>query len=85
VEVEGLVARGLRETRTASRAIGYPEVMAHLAGERTAGEAREATKAATRRFARRQDSWFHKDDRITWVGAGDPDRLGVAVAAVTGA
>ncbi len=41
-EVEGLVARGLRETRTASRAIGYPEVMAHLAGERTEDEAREA-------------------------------------------
>jgi len=84
-EVAGLVARGLRETRTASRAIGYPEVMAHLAGGRTEDEAREATKAATRRFARRQDSWFHKDDRITWVEATDDARLDRAVAAVLGA
>ena len=81
-EVEGLVARGLRDTRTASRAIGYPEVMAFLAGETTEDEARDRTAAATRRFARRQDSWFHKDPRITWVDTSDPDRLARAMAAV---
>ncbi|RYP86896.1 tRNA (adenosine(37)-N6)-dimethylallyltransferase MiaA [Nocardioides guangzhouensis] len=81
-EVEALVARGLAETRTASRAIGYPEVMAHLAGETTEAEARERTAAATRRFARRQDSWFHKDPRITWVDSADPDRLAKALVAV---
>ena len=81
-EVEALVARGLADTRTASRAIGYPEVMAHLAGETTEAEARERTAAATRRFARRQDSWFHKDPRITWVDTADPDRLAKALAAV---
>ena len=83
-EVEALVARGLADTRTASRAIGYPEVMAMLAGELTEAEARERTAAATRRFARRQDSWFHKDERIAWVGHADPDRVERAVAA-TGA
>jgi tRNA dimethylallyltransferase len=81
-EVEALVARGLPTTRTASRAIGYPEVMALLAGEISEDEARERTTTATRRFARRQDSWFHKDPRITWVDGEDPDRLAKALAAV---
>ena len=81
-EVEALAARGLADTRTASRAIGYPEVLAMLAGELTEAEARERTAAATRRFARRQDSWFHKDDRITWVDHADPDRVDRAIAAI---
>ena len=81
-EVEALAARGLADTRTASRAIGYPEVLAMLAGELTEAEARERTAAATRRFARRQDSWFHKDDRITWVDHADPDRVDRAIAAL---
>ena len=83
-EVRTLAARGLTDTRTASRAIGYPEVLAMLAGELTEAEARERTAAATRRFARRQDSWFHKDDRITWVGHADPDRVERALAAIRG-
>jgi tRNA dimethylallyltransferase len=45
-------------------------------------EARAATAQATRRFARRQDSWFHKDPRITWVAWDDPERVEKAVAAV---
>ena len=81
-EVEELVARGLKETRTASRAIGYPEVMAFLAGETSEDGARERTAAATRRFARRQDSWFHKDPRISWVDTTDADRLASALAVV---
>ena len=84
-EVAGLVGRGLPQTRTASRAIGYPEVMAHLAGESTEDRARESTAAATRRFARRQDSWFHKDDRIGWLGHDDDRMVDRAVALVTGA
>ena len=81
-EVEALAARGLADTRTASRAIGYPEVLAMLAGELTEAEARERTAAATRRFARRQDSWFHKDDRISWVDHADADRVDRAIAAL---
>ncbi len=81
-EVEALLSRGLAETRTASRAIGYSHVAAHLAGELTLTEARERTTAATRRFARRQDSWFHKDDRITWVDSDDPGRVEGALAAL---
>ena len=81
-EVEALLGRGLAETRTASRAIGYSQVAAHLAGELTLAEARERTIAATRRFARRQDSWFHKDPRITWVDSDDAERVERAVAAL---
>ena len=81
-EVEALLARGLAEGRTANRAIGYREVMGHLAGDRTLAEAVEQTKTATRRFARRQDSWFRKDPRIAWVAHDDPDRLERALRAV---
>jgi tRNA dimethylallyltransferase len=81
-EVEALLARGLAEGRTAPRAIGYREVMGYLAGDRTLGEAVEQTTTATRRFARRQDSWFRKDPRIVWVAHDDPDRVEKAVAAL---
>ena len=81
-EVEALLGRGLAQGRTASRAIGYPEVVAHLAGELTLDQARERTVIATRRFARRQDAWFRKDPRITWVRYDDPDRLAQALSAV---
>ena len=81
-EVERLLAAGLADAPTASRAIGYREVAAHLAGELTLDEARERTVTATRRFARRQDSWFRKDPRIVWVRHDDPDRVEAAVRAV---
>ena len=81
-EVEALLARGLADGRTASRAIGYREVIGYLAGDRTLAEAIEQTTVATRRFARRQDSWFRKDPRIVWVAHDDPDRVEKAVGAV---
>jgi tRNA dimethylallyltransferase len=81
-EVRGLLADGLAEGRTAARAIGYREVAAYLRGEMGVDEAREATQAATRRFARRQDSWFRKDPRVVWVRWDDPDRVDEALSAV---
>jgi len=81
-EVRRLLAAGLADGRTASRAIGYREVVAYLAGEMTQEEARDATKAATRRFARRQDSWFRKDPRVVWVKYDDPFCLELALRAV---
>ena len=45
----------------------------------------EQTVTGTRRFARRQDSWFRKDPRITWVGWDDPERVAKALAAVAAA
>ncbi|HEX6150521.1 tRNA (adenosine(37)-N6)-dimethylallyltransferase MiaA [Nocardioides sp.] len=67
---------------TASTAIGYRQAAAHLAGELTLAEAIERTVVATRRFARRQESWYRKDPRIVWVDHDDPDRLEKALAAV---
>jgi tRNA dimethylallyltransferase len=68
--------------RTAATAIGYREVAAYLAGELTEEEARERTVIATRRFARRQEKWWRKDPRITWVDSDDPDRLERALTAI---
>jgi tRNA dimethylallyltransferase len=81
-EVRALEGRGLRDGLTASRALGYQQLLEHLAGRCTEQEAFEATVAGTRRFVRRQDAWFRKDPRITWVTWDDPDRVGVAVRAV---
>jgi tRNA dimethylallyltransferase len=78
-EVRSLAEVGLREGRTANRALGYQQVLAFLDGEVTEEQARELTVSGTRRFARRQDSWFRKDDRITWVGWDDPDRVARAL------
>jgi tRNA dimethylallyltransferase len=81
-EVRALADRGLREGRTANRALGYRQVLAFLDGEITEAEAKEQTISGTRRFARRQDSWFRKDARITWVGYDDPDRVERALVAI---
>lgn len=81
-EVRGLADRGLREGRTASRALGYQQVLDLLSGRCTEQEAFDATVRGTRRFARRQDSWFRKDPRIHWVGWDDPARVADALAVV---
>lgn len=81
-EVRQLSERGLREGRTANRALGYQQVLAFLDGRITEEQAKELTIAGTRRFARRQDSWFRKDPRITWVAWDDPDRVSKALAAL---
>ncbi|MCB0896381.1 MAG: tRNA (adenosine(37)-N6)-dimethylallyltransferase MiaA [Nocardioidaceae bacterium] len=81
-EVERLLVEGLAEGRTAGRAIGYREVAAYLAGELTLDEARERTVNATRRFSRRQDSWFRKDPRVVWIRYDDPELVSRALEAV---
>ncbi len=83
-EVRRLLDSGLADGLTASRAIGYREVAAYLAGDLSLDLAREQTATATRRFARRQDGWFRKDPRITWVRYDDPERVAQAVAAIRG-
>jgi tRNA dimethylallyltransferase len=72
-EVAALAADGLREGPTASRALGYAQVLAQLDGELTPDEARERTVSTTRRFVRRQRSWFRRDASISWFEAGRPD------------
>jgi tRNA dimethylallyltransferase len=73
-EVRQLALAGLREGRTANRALGYQQVLAFLDGQLSEQEAFERTVAGTRRFARRQGSWFDKDSRVTWVDWDDPGR-----------
>lgn len=67
-EVRALEAAGLRDGPTASRALGYQQVLA--LGDTDA--ARAETKRATRRFVRRQRSWFRRDPRISWLDGADP-------------
>ena len=82
-EVRALAAHGLG--RTASRAVGYAEVLAHLAGEITEEQARAEVTANTRRLARKQMGWFGRDPRVSWLDAGAPDLLEQALAVVAAA
>ncbi|RFU84471.1 tRNA (adenosine(37)-N6)-dimethylallyltransferase MiaA [Streptomyces triticagri] len=82
-EVRALEARGLREGRTASRALGYQQVLSALAGECTESDARAETVRATKRFARRQDTWFRRDPRVHWLSGAAADRGELPARALT--
>lgn len=77
-EVAALRDRGLEQGVTASRAIGYAQALAHVAGELDASEAIAQTQALTRRYARRQVSWFRRYADVRWVA---PDVDAVVLAA----
>jgi tRNA dimethylallyltransferase len=68
-EVEALLTAGLRDGATASRAIGYSQAIAVVDGALSVADALEQTAQATRRYARRQLSWFRPDRRIVWLDA----------------
>lgn len=72
-EVESLVEIGLRDGITASRALGYKQVLAFLGGEATEAEAQEQTVRETKRFARRQESWFRRDPHVHWLDSSAED------------
>ncbi|KQX63749.1 tRNA dimethylallyltransferase [Angustibacter sp. Root456] len=84
-EVSRLVPQGLREGRTASRAVGYAQALAQLDGVLDAEQAQQQTAQLTRRLARRQESWFGRDARITWLDSGAPDVLERALRVVRAA
>ncbi len=71
-EVRRLEQHGLRDGVTASRALGYASVLRVLDGVLTEDEARAETVTATRRFARRQRSWFRRDRRVRWLAEEGP-------------
>jgi tRNA dimethylallyltransferase len=81
-EVRGLLPAGLREGRTASRALGYQQALAQIDGEISDEEARADTVRGTRRFVRRQRSWFKRDPAIHWLD-GASDTLVADAIAVT--
>ncbi|MDM7856160.1 tRNA (adenosine(37)-N6)-dimethylallyltransferase MiaA [Cellulomonas alba] len=82
-EVRTLLDAGLG--RTASRAVGYAEVVAMLRGELDEAGARAAIAAGTRRLARKQMGWFGRDPRVHWLDAQDPDLVERALALVAAA
>ncbi|HKR49565.1 MAG TPA: tRNA (adenosine(37)-N6)-dimethylallyltransferase MiaA [Pseudonocardiaceae bacterium] len=79
-EVRGLLPHGLREGRTASRALGYQQILAALDAGTDPACAAGPTARATRRFIRRQRTWFRRDDRIRWLDAARCDLLDTALA-----
>jgi tRNA dimethylallyltransferase len=79
-EVRGLIPAGLREGRTSSRALGYQQALAQLDGELTEDEAKAETVRGTRRFVRRQRSWFKRDPAITWLDGASPTLVADALA-----
>ena len=81
-EVRRLADQGLRDGRTASRALGYQQLLRYLDGEWTLEEARLETIRATRRFARRQESWFRRDPRVRWLDATSDTLLDDASAMI---
>jgi tRNA dimethylallyltransferase len=66
-EAEKLLVAGITQGITAQRALGYAQVIAQIEGKVTEEEAKEETKRATRQYARRQETWFSRDERITWI------------------
>ena len=83
-EVRALLPRGLRRSPTAGKALGYAQVLAALDDDgeliTALSDVQEATARATRRFVRRQRSWFRRDPRIHWLDAAAPDLLDRALA-----
>jgi tRNA dimethylallyltransferase len=71
-EVSMLMTKGLEEATTAKMALGYKQIMDYLNGECTEEFAKEETKRVSRAYARRQETWFSRDDRINWLA---PDTL----------
>jgi tRNA dimethylallyltransferase len=81
-EVRTLEAAGLREGPTASRALGYAQLLEVFDGRMDLAEAREEIVRGTRRFVRRQRSWFRRDPRITWLdGSENPTERAFALVA----
>ena len=76
---------GLAATRTASRALGYAQVLQLLAGEIDESTAIDETVAATRRFAKRQLTWFRRDQRVQWLPFDAPDLVDHAAALIASA
>ena len=74
-EVQGLLAQGIPAEATAMQAIGYKELVSHLRGETTEDEAKEAIALASRRYAKRQRTWFRRNEAVHWLELPDRPNL----------
>ena len=78
-EVQKLLKREPPLSEQARQAVGYAEIIAHLAGELTLDEAVERIKINTRRLAKHQRTWFRKFPQTVWVDIGEEDTVEVIV------
>ena len=76
-EVKNIKDMGIGRDTTAMQAIGYKEILEYLEGNSTLGEAVEKIKMESRRYAKRQLTWFRRNSKIHWVSAGDADYMTV--------
>lgn len=74
-EVQGLLEQGIPAEATAMQAIGYKELVSHLRGETTEDEAKEAIALASRRYAKRQRTWFRRNEAVHWLELPDEPNL----------
>ena len=74
-EVRLLLDSGLDSSLPAFQAIGYRQLASHLAGELALEEAIDSTVRATRRYAKRQLTWFKREKSVVWFSATDPNAL----------
>ena len=81
-EAQSLISSGLRDGKTSSMAIGYRQALAQLDGELSQQEAIDQTVQLTQRYARRQMSWFRRDERINWFDYQQPDMFGAVTELV---
>ena len=81
-EVKALLEKGYAENLNSMQAIGYQETIAYLNGEGTLEETMELVKRNTRRYAKRQLSWFRQDKRIKWINLGDEEKPQDAAARI---
>ena len=81
-EVRSLEAKGIRQGKTSAVAIGYAQALKQIDGELTEAEAIADTVRLTQKYARRQMSWFRRDQRIQWLDYQDPEATAKALALV---
>lgn len=81
-EVQSLLQRGIPETATAMQAIGYKELLAYFRGESTLEEAKAQIKQSSRRYAKRQRTWFRRNDKIHWFELPDEPDFSLVFEAV---
>jgi len=79
-EVRSLMDKGITSGKTAKAALGYSQIIEYLEGRISESEACEETKRATRAYARRQETWFSRDERIKWLKGETKERLGAILS-----
>jgi tRNA dimethylallyltransferase len=83
-EVRTLMEKGITKAKTARAALGYSQIITFLEGSVSEDEAKEETKRATRAYARRQETWFSRDERIKWLKGDTAERLDLILSSTIG-